>query len=76
MSDGERANVIRSGRPAVGTMLQLPGIGPATVTSNADPAMVTLETPAGTTLRIGERALAAALDDSDGGPDNGAQAVA
>lgn len=76
MSDGERTNIVRSGRPAVGTTLQLPGIGPATVTSNADPAMVTLETPAGATLRIGERALAAALDESGGDPDTGARAVA
>ncbi|MDX1608844.1 MAG: hypothetical protein R3225_01845 [Halofilum sp. (in: g-proteobacteria)] len=47
----------RSGRPPVDAVLVLPGFGRLRVASNEDPSLVTLETPGGARLRMGEKAL-------------------
>ena len=51
----------RSGRPAVGQKIEVPGHGLCTVESNDDPSVVKLRTFNGTTFRIGERTLRLAL---------------
>ncbi len=51
----------RTGRPAVGELIDVPGHGRCEVVSNADPSLVTIRTAHGTELRIGEQALRLAL---------------
>lgn len=48
---------VTSGRPEVGTVLDLEGFGRCRVESNADPSAVILTAPGGGSLRVGERAL-------------------
>lgn len=76
MTDAERGNVVRSGRPAVGTVLHLPRYGRVTVRSNADPSLVVLETAQGTAFRIGERALAAMMEEAAGSHEASDRSVA
>lgn len=54
-------NVQRSGRPAEGGVLDVPGRGRCEVVSNADPSVIVLRTESGATFKIGEKALALAL---------------
>ena len=51
-----------SGRPAVGETVRLDALGECEVLSSDDPSLVTLKRPNGATLKIGERALAAMLE--------------
>lgn len=56
---------IYSGRPAIGSQVNVEGIGLCEVMSSADPSLVTLKRPGGSTLKIGERALRDRLTSSD-----------
>jgi len=56
----------RSGRPAVGTELAVPGYGRCTVESNNDPSVILFRTESGSTFKIGEQALRLALLAAEG----------
>lgn len=58
---------VTSGRPDVGTVLNLDGFGCCRVESNADPSLIALTTPAGGVMRIGERAFAGLFQESTEG---------
>lgn len=47
----------RSGRPAIGDTITLPGYGRCIVRSNGDPSVVVMETENGATLKVGEKML-------------------
>lgn len=57
----------RSGRPAVGSTLEIPGRGMCVVVSNSDPSVIVFRAPSGANFRIGEYALRLALLSAAGG---------
>jgi len=56
----------RSGRPAVGECIDVPGYGRCQVVGNDDHSLVTVRTASGAEVRIGEKALHLALLAADG----------